>query len=128
MTEWMDQAACAEVDGAIWFPETAGAAVPAYKTAAQVCTTCPVQPDCLEYALKIRPGYGMWAGLRPDQLRELFPKVDSAGERREQSIALLAKVSRLRAQSWTTADIARDLGVTVEAMDRRIARAREWAA
>lgn len=41
------------------------------KDAKKVCDTCPVQPECLDYALQFHPGelHGMWAGMTGEQLR-----------------------------------------------------------
>lgn len=38
--------------------------------ARQICATCPVQPDCLQYALEYHPVdmHGVWAGMTSRQL------------------------------------------------------------
>lgn len=33
-----------------------------------VCEDCPVRPACLEYALRVRPKHGVWAGLTAEEL------------------------------------------------------------
>lgn len=38
--------------------------------ARQLCNTCPVKPECLDYALEFPSAdmHGVWAGLTPRQL------------------------------------------------------------
>lgn len=39
--------------------------------AKEVCRSCPVWALCLDYALRIGPTHGIWAGYRPRELAEL---------------------------------------------------------
>lgn len=67
---WRDQAACAGIpDGlAVFFPER-GEVVRA-ATAKLVCAGCPVQRECLRYALTTpKELEGIWGGLSPKQRR-----------------------------------------------------------
>lgn len=57
--EWYDDALCVEVGGDFWFAERGEST----KEAKQVCKQCPVQPACLEYALRTNQRYGVWGGL-----------------------------------------------------------------
>lgn len=41
------------------------------QVAAEVCAACPVQEQCLEYALRVRPARGVWAGLTPSEVAAL---------------------------------------------------------
>ncbi|GGT58192.1 WhiB family transcriptional regulator [Actinomadura citrea] len=43
--------------------------------AAEVCQTCPLRGACLELATRVRPEYGVWAGLTPAELAAL-PDLD----------------------------------------------------
>lgn len=66
---WMDDAACAANDPDLFFPEgKANDVVLGEKRAVKVCTTCPVQAECLEYALANDERYGVWGGLTPTEL------------------------------------------------------------
>jgi WhiB family redox-sensing transcriptional regulator len=56
---WQDHAACAGLDGELFFPER-GADTTAVRT---VCTGCPVRWECLEHALARREDHGIWGGL-----------------------------------------------------------------
>jgi len=70
--EWMLQSACRDLDPEAWFPasgkpEDAPAAV-------KVCRTCPVQSECLAYAIEFAPTAGIWAGLSSYHVRTLSKK------------------------------------------------------
>ncbi|SEG90225.1 Transcription factor WhiB [Thermomonospora echinospora] len=39
--------------------------------AAQVCASCPVRLTCFEYALRIEPEHGIWAGFTAAEITEL---------------------------------------------------------
>lgn len=58
MTDWRDQALCAETDPELFFPEKGGDANPAKR----VCRVCDVQAECLAYALTEGPVRGIWGG------------------------------------------------------------------
>jgi len=58
--EWMINAACAKRPDVNFFPEQSGGA---YYPAKEVCKTCVVKAECLEYALKYVEKYGVWGGV-----------------------------------------------------------------
>jgi len=66
LVEWMDHAACKGEPVDLFFPQDR-AGRPAHrqpdktKPARQICTTCGVQAECLEYALRHNT-VGIWAG------------------------------------------------------------------
>ena len=37
-----------------------------------VCARCPVRPECLEYALAVREGHGIWGGLNEMERRAIL--------------------------------------------------------
>ncbi|MDL4772491.1 WhiB family transcriptional regulator [Actinomadura xylanilytica] len=39
--------------------------------AAEVCASCPLRDGCLNFALRILPTYGVWAGFTADEIAEL---------------------------------------------------------
>ena len=43
--------------------------------AAEVCESCPLRAECLDLAMRIRPEYGVWAGLTAAELAAL-PSID----------------------------------------------------
>lgn len=67
---WMEDAACQEVPGDLFFPETAqGSRVPANVRA--LCNTCPVSAACAEFALRTNQKHGIWGGMSARTLRAL---------------------------------------------------------
>lgn len=56
---WMEHAACRGVGPSLWYPEV-GEAFPEAK---QICASCPVSSECLDYALELNEGWGIWGGL-----------------------------------------------------------------
>ena len=66
---WQDSAACAEVDGDIFFPEDVGGV--STRSVVKICESCPVKDECLELALRNQHEYGIWGGLTPVQRKKL---------------------------------------------------------
>lgn len=56
---WQDKAACKSYPPHIFFPAEAKNDV----RAKQVCASCLVRPECLQYALARPEEYGVWGGL-----------------------------------------------------------------
>src|SRR5690606_28754178 len=56
---WRNNAACLGVDSNVFFPGRGAKGT----EAKQICGGCPVREECLEYALRTRPVYGIWGGL-----------------------------------------------------------------
>lgn len=68
-TWWKDKAACRDADPALFFPPIGGGkAAAAAKT---FCVSCPVQPECLEFAVSSRMRFGIWGGLTERQRRSV---------------------------------------------------------
>ena len=64
---WMESAVCRQTDPELWFPErespsTAGV-ITTIRRAQTVCRSCPVQTECLDYALSNNEKAGIWAGI-----------------------------------------------------------------
>lgn len=85
---WRDEAACAEVDTAIFFPvSTAGVSAEVEAAYAKTfCTACPVKAPCLRHALTRREDYGVWGGLDEHERAALLRRARRAAEqaRREE--------------------------------------------
>ena len=58
---------CMETDPDLFFPETWAQA----RDAKRLCGDCPVQNDCLKFALATNQQDGIWGGLTPDERRRL---------------------------------------------------------
>jgi len=56
--EWMADGLCAQVDPDLWFPDKGGST----EAARAVCRRCPVQAECLSYALAHDERFGVWGG------------------------------------------------------------------
>jgi WhiB family redox-sensing transcriptional regulator len=65
-TGWQDQAACKGRTDLSWFSDSPAMAR-AQKAAIEVCHTCPVELDCLRYAVANGEQHGIWGGLTEDQ-------------------------------------------------------------
>ena len=70
--EWWDLAACRHAEPELFFPISAtSASRPTVERAKRVCGSCPVQSQCLSYALRHRQEQGIWGGLTEDERRLL---------------------------------------------------------
>lgn len=76
---WMLDAACRDRDPSFFFPSD-GVGV---DIARRVCGECPVQSDCLEYALLHRIDYGVWGGASERERRRILRRrrLEAAGRR-----------------------------------------------
>lgn len=93
----MEDAACRGLPGHIFYPiifdgldeiiddgQGVGDTSEYYDDAREVCFACPVQDQCLDYALREKERYGCWGGLIPiERLRiERKGRRDRLRERR----------------------------------------------
>jgi WhiB family transcriptional regulator, redox-sensing transcriptional regulator len=70
--EWWGLAACRDAEPEVFFPISATAASrDTVQRAKAVCSSCPVQSQCLSYALRHRQEQGIWGGLTEDERRLL---------------------------------------------------------
>ncbi len=63
---WVVFGACREVDPDLFFPSTREDS----DHAISICATCPVQIECLDYALEAGERYGIWGGLTEKKRRK----------------------------------------------------------
>jgi WhiB family redox-sensing transcriptional regulator len=65
--EWRESAACLSHPSILFFGlddnETPVERRAREERAKEICATCPVQRECLEYALATKEPYGIWGGL-----------------------------------------------------------------
>jgi WhiB family transcriptional regulator, redox-sensing transcriptional regulator len=67
---WQDRAACRGIDSLLFFGpdgEPRGEREIREAKAKAVCASCPVQAQCLEYALANSIRYGIWGGLNEEE-------------------------------------------------------------
>lgn len=78
--EWRELAACAGRDESVFFPPT-DAERAMVRAAKAVCDGCPVQADCLAYAVETGQTEGIWGGLTASERRTYRRKLISAARR-----------------------------------------------
>lgn len=73
---WQLKAACRGPHAAVFFPpsqfERKEEKVERERRAKEICTTCAVRGECLEYALAIREPHGIWGGLNEVERKQLL--------------------------------------------------------
>lgn len=67
---WRDLAACRDIAKEVFFPEVDDNRSNIYNQARQICASCPVQEECLIYALQNSIIHGMFGGKSPNQRRQ----------------------------------------------------------
>jgi WhiB family transcriptional regulator, redox-sensing transcriptional regulator len=69
---WRSEALCRDTDPELFFPiGTTGAALVQIEHARAVCRQCPVQTDCLDFALRTNQDSGIWGGTSEEERRIL---------------------------------------------------------
>jgi WhiB family redox-sensing transcriptional regulator len=75
LTTWRERAACRGPETALFFPPTTAERRDEREAreerAKAICCTCPVQQECLEYALSVGEMHGIWGGLNEAERRGL---------------------------------------------------------
>ncbi|MCG7525743.1 WhiB family transcriptional regulator [Streptomyces sp. OfavH-34-F] len=72
MENWRMHAACREADPDLFFPiGSTGPALVQVEEAKAVCRRCPVQEECLRWALDNNQDTGVWGGLGENERRAL---------------------------------------------------------
>ncbi len=70
--DWRKHAACNGCDVELFFPVgVTGPAVDQIEAAKAVCGRCPVQPECLDFALVTNQECGVWGGASEEERRRL---------------------------------------------------------
>ncbi len=65
---WMSEGLCRGQNPSLFFPSD-GVGV---ERARRVCGECPVQTECLEYALRYRIEHGVWGGASERERRRIL--------------------------------------------------------
>ena len=72
---WRKRAACRGPETGLFFPPTTAERrderEARERRAKAICYLCPVQDECLEYALRIGEMHGIWGGLNESERRGL---------------------------------------------------------
>jgi WhiB family redox-sensing transcriptional regulator len=70
--DWRSLAACLDYEPELFFPiGSTGPALSQLVDAQQVCLSCPVREDCLQWAFDQHIDHGVWGGLSEEQRRAL---------------------------------------------------------
>lgn len=69
-TDWMAKGSCRDQPAALFFPSD-GVGV---EIARRICADCPVQAECLEYALENRIDHGVWGGASERERRRILKR------------------------------------------------------
>jgi WhiB family transcriptional regulator, redox-sensing transcriptional regulator len=73
---WQLKAACRGPHAAVFFPppqfERKEEKLERERRAKEICTTCAVRTECLEYAIAIREPHGIWGGLNEVERKQLL--------------------------------------------------------
>lgn len=71
--DWRTRAACAGMDGEIWFPVgSTGPAAHQIEKATAICSTCPAMFACRQWAHETRQMAGIWGGQTEDERQAIF--------------------------------------------------------
>lgn len=73
---WQTRAACRGPHAVVFYPPSTFERKEERRLrearAKDICRTCPVRVECLEYALAIREPHGIWGGLNEPERRGLL--------------------------------------------------------
>ena len=82
---WRRLAICRDTDPELFFPVgTTGQALLQIAKAKSVCCECPVQTECLEFAMETNQDTGIWGGLSEEERRQI--RRDAAAALRAQRL------------------------------------------
>lgn len=95
--EWRDRAECRGLDNAMFFPLSDEPA--AARSAKKVCATCPVQDECLSFALETGQPAGVWGGLATTERRRLLLRLYKQGWSRSQ-LPSPTQLGSMQQQAW----------------------------
>ena len=73
-SDWMAQGSCNEHPPEVFFPNDGVGVLRAQR----ICNACPVQADCLAYALSERIDHGVWGGASERSRRRMLKKARAA--------------------------------------------------
>ncbi len=66
---WRDDSVCRGFDISVFFPDESDATAIAH--AREICGSCPVQDDCVSYAVENNQNEGIWGGTTRQERRKL---------------------------------------------------------
>lgn len=73
---WQVRAACRGPQASVFFPppqfERKDEKLERERRAKEICTSCSVRKECLDYALRIREPHGIWGGLSESERKVIL--------------------------------------------------------
>lgn len=81
ISEAKDIPPCQQTDPELWFSDRDDIGI-TYRIAKKFCQQCPVQKECLEYALAANETFGIWGGLTPQERFKLMGRGKGSGRPR----------------------------------------------
>jgi WhiB family redox-sensing transcriptional regulator len=74
---WMKDANCTDpsIDPDWFFPDSEHPTNLEQRAALSICQNCPVQMNCLGYAIKHWPVYGVWGGMKNKDIKDLVRQI-----------------------------------------------------
>jgi WhiB family redox-sensing transcriptional regulator len=69
--DWRSLGACRREDPELFFPMAQGPGLIQLQRAKAICGRCPVQGECLEFAVQTVQDHGVWGGLSEEERRNL---------------------------------------------------------
>ena len=111
---WVAEAECRGVDPDLFFPEN-GAPT---NEAKAVCGRCPVQHECLQYALEAGEKFGVWGGRSEKERRRMRRQRRAAPTYVERERLDIERARRMQREGALPHEIAARLGVTSRTVHR----------
>ncbi|MFZ2055881.1 MAG: WhiB family transcriptional regulator [Acidimicrobiales bacterium] len=75
---WQARAACRGPHAIVFFPpshpERKDERMARERIAKEICRTCTVMQDCLDYAIRIREANGIWGGLNEAERKQIIDR------------------------------------------------------
>ncbi|MGW2844406.1 WhiB family transcriptional regulator [Streptomyces sp. NPDC001274] len=133
-SDWRVRGACQGIDPELFWPK--GESHPARaqaEQAKQVCRTCQVRRQCLEWAVEAREDFGVWGGLSERERRQVHRRKARSYGQNEVSAVDQILTERLdlfedaRSRGLGPGEIARELGTNVQTINNVIAALAEQA-
>lgn len=128
---WRDRAACLDAPQEWFFTSFPERPTPNILRGIEVCQTCPVTTDCLDWAVTTNQTAGVWGGLLTDQRRRIRRRrlgVNKGGREPRELHTDLKVLRALQANAdRTVSELAGLLGLSGRTVQRSLkALAGEW--
>ena len=87
--DWQQDAACHDLPLDLFFPSSGIESLRNINVIKPFCESCPVQKDCLEYALSHPDEKGIWAGTTENDRRKIRSKNYATMQLSKQAVPLV---------------------------------------